>query len=101
MNITVLDQGATGMTLITTPTSDITTKILLKELISSLVNHIVQRILTVGHSNGPGITVAGGRMEHAKRSLTLHCKTPTSRRAEKVKLPSNIDRLSIHPDQLF
>lgn len=57
--------------MITKQTGDFTIKILPRGLISSLVNHIVQKIKLVEHSSGHGITVHGGGWECVKINRTL------------------------------
>ena len=84
----VPDQGANGRTMITPQTGGITIKILPRDLVSSLVNHIVQTIQTVEHSNGHGIIVRGGGGECVRINRTLQWKTPLFGLAEK-KVHSN------------
>ena len=66
-----------------TQTGGITITILTRDRISSLVNHIVQTIQTVEHSNGQGIIVRGGSWECARINRTLQWKTPPFGLAEK------------------
>ena len=74
--------------MITAQTGIITIKIIPRDLVSSLVNHIVQTIQTVEHSNGHGIIVRGGSWECVRINRTLQWKTPLFGLAEK-KVHSN------------